>query len=108
MITIYPDLSGNQKFGSKDPNKRKQYTQDEIKRKLQYATCSRDGTIKIWNAMSLQVEQTIDVNKPKKGVGQTGRLWVNSIVYMTKSKIIAAACSDWTVKFFDPNGTMPN
>ena len=26
MITIYPDLSGNQKFGSKDPNKRKQYT----------------------------------------------------------------------------------
>lgn len=72
---------------------------------MKFITSSRDGTIKVWNAMSLQVEQTIKVGKQKKQMGGEVKFWVNAIIYMKKSKKIAAACADRTIKFYDLNST---
>ena len=75
---------------------------------MKFATASRDGTIKIWNALSLSVELTIKVGQPKKGQGVGGKFWINSIAYMKKSKKLAAACADRTIKFYDLDGTQPD
>ena len=41
-------------------------------------------------------------------MGGEVKFWVNAIIYMKKSKRIAAACADRTIKFYDLNSTQPD
>lgn len=92
MIVLYPDMKGNSKFVAKNADQNKTYTNEDIKKKIQYATSGRDGNIKIWNS-AMKIKTVVDV----------GKYWVTGITYMTRSRILVAACADRTIKFYDLN-----
>jgi len=65
---------------------------EAFKRKMKYATASRDGTVKIWNAHTMKLEMGITVVKD---------IWVTCIHYMTYSKRLVAASANRMISFYD-------
>jgi WD40 repeat protein len=63
---------------------------------LKYATSSRDGTVKIWNAHTVLPEMTITVTKD---------VWVTCLIYMKGSKKLVAASANRMISFYDLNST---
>lgn len=69
---------------------------------MKYATSGRDGTVKIWNAHSLEHEKKIQVTKEdvnKKDPNK--KIWVTCIHYMTFSKKLVAASANRMISFYD-------
>jgi WD40 repeat protein len=56
-----------------------------------YFTSSRDGTVKIWNANSMALMNTINVTKN----------WINSIAFLRNSDKLAVGTTDRQITFFD-------
>ena len=65
---------------------------DAYKKKMRYCTSSRDGTVKIWNAVDLKHIKEIKV---------TDGIWVTCITYMTKSNTLVAASANRMISFYD-------
>ena len=64
----------------------------ERKKLHKYITAGRDGKLKVWNAATLEVTQTIPV---------VNKAWVTSVCYMVRSGIIVAGAGDRTVTFYE-------
>ena len=63
------------------------------KKKMQkYITAGRDGKVKIWNAASLELAQTINV---------VSKAWVTTICYMERSGVIAVGAGDRSLTFYE-------
>jgi len=62
-----------------------------LKRKIRYATSSRDGTVKIWNAHTMQLDTTIQV---------TTKAWVTCMTYMSGSKKLACGSANRMISFY--------
>lgn len=56
----------------------------EARKKVQFVTGSRDGTVKVWNGLTLTKDMQINV----------GKSWVTAIAYMTFSRRLVAACAN--------------
>jgi len=80
---------------------------EQFKRKMKYATSSRDGKVKIWNAHTMVNEQTIQVTKEEKDGKKdpSKKIWVTSITYMTHSKRLVAASANRMISFYDLGST---
>ena len=92
-IIIYPDDAA-------------QLSNEQIRRKMKYATSSRDGKVKIWNAHTMQHEMTITVTKEETGKKDPSKkVWVTCITYMTLSKRLVAASANRMISFYDLNST---
>lgn len=63
---------------------------------MRYATASRDGTVKIWNAHTMKLDNKITVVKD---------IWVTCIHYMTFSKRLVAASANRMISFYDLSST---
>lgn len=63
-----------------------------FKRKMKYVTGSRDGTVKVWNSMTQELEVTVNVTKGA---------WVTCMVYMSRSKKLAVGSANRMLSFFD-------
>ena len=72
---------------------------DAFKRKMKYATASRDGTVKIWNA------HTMKLDKPNGIIPVVKDVWVTCIQYMTFSKRLIAASANRMISFYDLSST---
>lgn len=64
---------------------------ESYKRKIRYATSSRDGTVKIWNAHTLNQELKVQV---------TNDSWVTCLVYMEGSKKLACGSANRMITFY--------
>jgi len=71
---------------------------DAFKRKMKYATASRDGTVKIWNAHTMKLENNGVITVVKD-------IWVTCIHYMTYSKRLVAASANRMISFYDLSST---
>jgi len=79
---------------------------DQIRRKMKFATSSRDGKVKIWNAHTLNHEQTIQVTKEDVGKKDPSKkIWVTCIQYMSFSKRLVAASANRMISFYDLGST---
>ena len=67
-----------------------------LKRRIRYATSSRDGTVKIWNAHTLNLDITIKV---------TSGAWVTCMTYMTGSKRLVAGSANRMISFYSLEST---
>lgn len=63
---------------------------------MRYCTSSRDGTVKIWNAHTQNLDMTIRVTKD---------VWVTCTQYMTASKKLVAASANRMISFYDLTST---
>ena len=72
---------------------------EPFKRKMKYATASRDGTVKIWNA------HTMKLDKPNGIIPVVKDVWVTCIHYMTYSKRLVAASANRMISFYDLSST---
>lgn len=62
-----------------------------LKRKIRYATSSRDGYVKIWNALTLAHELSVKV---------TNGSWVTCMAYMEGSKKLACGSANRMISFY--------
>ena len=62
-----------------------------LKRKIRYATSSRDGYVKIWNAYTLAHEISVKV---------TSGAWVTCMAYMEGSKKLACGSANRMISFY--------
>ena len=62
-----------------------------LKRKIRYATSSRDGYVKIWNAHTLSHELSVKV---------TNGAWVTCMAYMEGSKKLACGSANRMISFY--------
>lgn len=72
------------------------FSPEVLKRKIKYATSSRDGTIKIWNAQTMILDSTIKV---------TSGAWVTCMTYMTGSKRLVAGSANRMISFYSLDST---
>ena len=62
-----------------------------LKRKIRYATSSRDGYVKLWNAYTMQHELYVKV---------TSGAWVTCMAYMEGSKKLACGSANRMISFY--------
>ena len=68
------------------------------KASMKYITGSRDGTVKIWNPLLMQIEKTIKV---------TNNVWITSLTYMTRSKKLVVGTANRMISFYDMQVSEP-
>lgn len=69
---------------------------EQLKKKIKYATSSRDGYVKIWNAMNLNNEVYVKV---------TSGAWVTCMAYMKGSKKLACGSANRMISFYKLDST---
>ena len=69
---------------------------DQLKKKIKYATSSRDGYVKIWNASNMQNEIYVKV---------TSGAWVTCMAYMRGSKKLACGSANRMISFYKLDST---
>lgn len=62
------------------------------KKMQKYITGGRDGKVKIWNATTMELAETINV---------VNKAWVSTICYMERSGVIAVGAGDRSLTFYE-------